>query len=300
MSSETADDGTHPDIPDKQWENPFPEGHPLQKLYERRIRNNQDLIILVDDYHARRGTGKTIASLQLAQGMNQNGWLTWEHVSLAPEEIRNAYESLPPRSALVLDEGEIGASKYDAASKTNKALREIMSIGRIEEKYVILNTPDAGQIDSDIRKLADVWMTMLTKGVGLVHWIKRQPYARGGSGKILNEKEQLITFRDVERGTPLREVYNRLTEEKKKHIRGDKDKGFVPNAEHEEALQKARKETRIETRNEIIRDIYEGLSNFTDDDYTRMKRANDGVSQAMLGEAVGLTQQQIGNIVRNN
>lgn len=289
MSSETADDGTHPDIPDKSWTNPFPEGHPIHELFERRIRNDQDLIILIDDYHARRGTGKTVASLQLAQGMNQHGWLTWEHVSLAPEEIRNAYESLPPRSALLLDEGEIGASKYDAATKTNKALREIMSIGRIEEKYVILNTPDAGQIDSDIRKLADVWMTMLTKGLGLVHWIKRQPYARGGSGKILNEKQQLVHFADIATGTPLREVYNRLTEEKRKHISGEKDNGFVPIAEHREELQKARKEVRLETRNEVLADIYHN------DEIRDL-----GLTQRMLGESVGLSQAQVGNIVRDN
>jgi hypothetical protein len=174
-----------------------------------------------------------------------------------------------------------------------------MSIGRIEEKYVILNTPDAGQIDSDIRKLADVWMTMLTKGVALIHWIKRQPYARGGSGKILNEKQSLIHFEDVQRNTPLRKVYNQLTKEKKKHIRGEKDTGFVPVDEHEAALEKVKEQTRTETRNEIISDLYDGLSGFEDKDYTRMKRA-DGVSQSMIGDAVGLTQQQVGNIVRND
>lgn len=294
-----SSDGTHPDIPDKGWTNPFPEGHPLHDLFERRIKNKQDLVILVDDYHARRGTGKTVASLQMAQGMNQHGWLTDEHVSLMPEEIRNAYESLPKRSALVLDESEIGASKYDASTKTNKALREIMSIGRVEEKYVILNTPDVGQIDSDIRKLADVWMTMLTKGVGLVHWIKRQPYARGGSGKILNQKEEIIHFKDIQKDTPLREVYNGLTAEKKKHIAGEKDNGFIPIDEHREVVEKEKEQTRIDTRNEIISDIYDGLSGFEDEDYTRMRRAN-GVSQSMIGDAVGLTQQQIGNITRND
>lgn len=294
-----AVDETHPDIPDKGWTNPFPKGHPLEKLYERRISNQQDLVILIDDYHARRGTGKTVASLQLAQGMNQNGWLTSENVSLSPEEIRNAYASLPKRSALILDESEVGASKYDASTKTNKALREIMSMGRVEEKYVIMNTPDVGQLDGDIRKLADVWMTMLTKGVGLVHWIKRQPYARGGSGKILNEKEEIVHFKDIQKGSPLREVYNELTAEKKQHIQGEKDNGFVPITEHREKLQKAKEQTRKETRNEIIRKVYSGLTGFDDKDYTRMKRA-DGVSQSMIGDALGLTQQQIGNIVRND
>lgn len=296
MSTET-DSGKHPDIPEKGWSNPFPEQHPIHDLFERRISSQQDLVILVDDYHARRGTGKTVATLQLGQGMNQHGPLTWENVSLAPEEIRNAYESLPKRSAIVLDEGEIGASNRQAMTKTNQALREIMSIGRVEEKYVIINTPDVGFLDKDIRKLADVWMTMLRKGLGLVHYLKRQPYARGGSGKLLTEKKGLIEFNDIQTGTQLRSVYNKLTREKKKHIRGDKGEGFVQQADHEEALEKARKETRQETRNEIITDVYTRLSDLEDEDWTRMKRGG-GVSQAMIGEAVGLTQQQIGNIVR--
>jgi len=289
----------HSDIPEQSWTNPFPDGHPLHDLYGRRVRNEQDLVVLVDDYHSRRGTGKTIASLQLAEGMDQNGGLTWENVSLRPEEIRNAYASLPPRSGLILDEGELGASNREAMTKVNKALREIVSIGRVEQKYVIINTPDIGFIDKDIRKMADVWMTMLRKGLGLIHYLKRNPYARGGNGAILREKNGLIEFNDVQRGTRLRNVYNKLTQEKRKHIGGDEGDGFIPKSKHEKKLQKAREQTRKETRNQLIQDIYRSLSDFDDDDYTRMRRAN-GVSQAMLGEAVGLTQQQVGNIVRGD
>jgi hypothetical protein len=293
-----SDNGTHPEIPDRNWTNPFPEGHPLHDLYHRRITNGQDLVILIDDYHSRRGTGKTVASLQLAQGMDQNGPLTWENVSMSPQEIRNAYTSLPQRSSVVLDEGEVGAGSRDTQTKSNKALNEIMSMGRVEQKYVVVNTPSIGFIDKNLRELADVWISMVAKGLGLVHFFKRQPYGNQGTGKLLTEKQGMIQFSDIERGTQLRDVYNQLTEEKRKHISGDKGEGFVPQSEHREALEKAREETRKDTRNEIIQDVYRGLSGFDDDDYTRMKRA-DGVSQAMLGEAVGLSQQQVANIVRD-
>jgi len=254
MSTPKDDDGTHPDIPDKGWTNPFPEGHALHDLYERRISNGQDLVILIDDYHSRRGTGKTVGSLQLAQGMDQNGPLTWENVSMSP---------------------------------------------RVEEKYVIVNTPSIGHIDKNLRELADVWISMVRMGLGLVHFFKRQPYGNQGSGTLLTPLEGMIQFEDIEKGTQLRSVYNQLTEEKRKHISGDKGGGFIPQSEHQEQMQKAREEARKEMRDEIITDVYRGLSGFDDDDYTRMKRA-DGVSQAMLGEAVGLSQQQIANIVRDN
>lgn len=287
---------TQPEIPEQQWTNPFPDGHPIQELYERRVRNEQDLVIIIDDYHSRRGTGKSIASLQMGEGMDQNGGLTKANVTLEPNELRNKYSELPPRSALVLDEGELGASNREAMTLVNRALREIVSIGRVEQKYVIINTPDKGFIDKDIRKMADVWMTMLRKGLGLVHYMKRNPYARGGDGALLNEENGLIEFLDVKRGTQLREVYNYLTEEKRKHIEGEGGGELIPQEEHHEALQKAREQARTEARNEVIRDLYRRFNGIDDDDWTRMKRAN-GISQSMIGEAVGLSQQQIGNII---
>jgi hypothetical protein len=284
------------DVPEKSWSNPFPEQHPVHDLFERRISNRQDLVWIIDDFHSRRGTGKTIASLQLAQGMNQNGPLTKANATLEPGELRNMYSTLPKRSALVLDEGELKASNREAMTVLNRALREIMSIGRVEEKYVIINTPDKGFIDKDIRKLADVWMTMLGKGKGLIHYLKRNPYAKGGDGALLNEKNGLITFKDVEKGTQLREVYNHLTKQKQAHIDGDSGKAMIPQSKHEEQLQKAREQARKDMRDEIITDIYRRLGDLEEEDYTRMKRGG-GVSQSMLGEAVGLSQQQIGNIV---
>jgi hypothetical protein len=287
-----------PDIPEQSWTNPFPYGHPLHQLYDRRVRGEQDLVIIVDDYHARRGTGKTIASLQMAEGMDQNGGLTKANVTLEPNELRNKYSELPPRSALILDEGEIGASNRDAMTLVNKALREIVSIGRVEQKYVIINTPDKGFIDKDIRKMADVWMTMLRKGLGLIHYFKRNPYARSGDGSVLNEKNGLVEFDDVQTNTRLREVYHYLTREKRKHIQGQGSTELIPQPEHKEQLQKAKEQARKEARNEVITSVYNGVRDLDDDDYTRMKRSG-GISQAMLGEALGLSQPQVGNIVNN-
>lgn len=285
----------NPDIPDQSWTNPFPEGHPIHDLYGRRVRNEQDLIILIDDYHARRGTGKSVASLQMAEGMDQNGGLQWENVTLRPDKLRNAYAALPERSALVFDEGEMGASNRDSQTKTNKALREIMSIGRVEQKYLVINTPDIGFLDKDIRKLADVWMTMLTKGLALIHHIRRNPYSNGS--QMLTEVNGLIEFDDIQPNTRLREVYNRATREKRKHIDGEEGDGLMAESEHKEKLRKAKKQARKDARNEVLQDVYQRLSGMSEEDMDRIKKRKS-VSQAMLGEAVGLTQQQVGNIVR--
>lgn len=295
----SAEDGTHPDIPDRDYTNPFPENHPLHDLFHNRVKHNQDLVGIIDDYHARRGTGKTVGSLQLANGMDQNGGLAWDNVSMEPEELRNAYYQLPQKSGLVFDEGEIGAGNRDAMTKSNRALRDIMSMARVEEKYVIINAPSAGFIDKDIRLMADFWITMLTKGVGLIHYYERQPYSNQGRGTLLTPKKGTIFFNDIQTGTQLRNVYNQLTREKKKHIRGEEGSSYITTGEHQEALEKAREEARREQRNEDIVDIYRRFNeNLTDEDVQRIEQ--HGISQAMLGEAIGLTQQQVGNILRDN
>lgn len=288
MSSVSDQPSDGPDIPEKGWTNPFPDGHPLHDLFERRIRNNQDLVILIDDYHARRGTGKTVASLQLAEGMDQNGGLTWDNVSMSPEEIRNCYYQLPERSGIVFDEGEVGASKYQAASKSSQALREIVSMGRIEEKYVVINTPAIGLMDKDLRMLADVWIMMLAKGIGLIHYFERQPYGAGGKGKLLTPKKGIIQFNDIQTGTPLRKLYNDLTREKKKRIRGEEGEAFITMSEHQEELEKAKEEARREQRNEDIYSFY---------NHPRHDESGD-VTQGTIGEAVGLTQQRVGTILQ--
>lgn len=283
MSSSTT--GGAPDIPEKSWTNPFPEGHPLHDLFARRVKNEQDLVILIDDYHARRGTGKTVASLQLAHGMDQNGGLTWDNVSMSAEEIRNAYYKLPERSGIVFDEGEVGASNRDAMTKSNRALREIVSMGRVEQKYVVVNTPSIGFIDKDIRLLADVWILMLAKGIGLIHYFERQPYARQGSGKLLTPKKGIIHFKDIQAGTPLRNVYNQITREKRRRIRGDDGEAFITMSEHKQELEKARGRARRDQRNEDILAFYSHPE-------------HEDVSQRTIGESLGLTQQHVGTILK--
>ena len=284
---------THPDIPDQSWSNPFPEPHPLHDLYGKRVRQEQDLSIIISDYHSRRGTGKTIASLQLGEGMDQSGGITTGKATVEAEALRNAYFKQPTRSALVLDEGELGVSNREAMTTVNKELRKILSIGRVEQKYLIINTPSIDFLDKDIIKLCDIWILMLRKGVGLVHFLEQNPYANGNS--TLRPKKGLIQFSDVQKGTRLREVYNHLTEQKKGHIRGESGEGFIRESEHQKKLQQAREQARQEMRNELLQNVWDGLGDMDADAVAKVERW-DGITQTQLAEAVGLSQQQISKL----
>ena len=286
MSSNTDDVGDVPEIPERQRENPFQEGTFMAELFEDVLMQHRDIIVIIDDYRGRRGTGKTVFSLQLADAMDQTEeGITKDKVSMQPEEIRNAYSSQPPGSGLVLDEGEVGASNRKAMTKTNQAIREIMSMGRVEQKYVVVNAPIRGFIDKDIQKLSDVWISMTERGKGLVHHLKWMPYQQD----LHTPKKQFMKMSDIERGTDLRDVYNYLTREKQKRIKGQDGQQFIPLEEHNEEVRTRVQEARRESRNETIR----GILNHPEVQQT-------AISQRMVGEAIGVSQQSVSNIMSND
>lgn len=266
---------------EKKRVNPYVSGTFLHDLFERRVRANQDLVIVIDDYHARRGTGKTISALQLAAGMDQTPeGITKTKVTLQPEEIRKAYSGEPKQSALILDEAEVGASKWTAMSNVNKALREIMSMGRVEEKYVIMNAPSFSQIDKEVQMLADIWICMRRRGQGIVHAIELNPY----TGQILKPKKQLIEFKDVSPKHELRDIYDYLTREKRKRISGEEGDGFIPKKEHRKLLERAKKEQDRQTRDKLIERFY---------NHPRVREAD--IPQSVVADAAGVSQGTVSN-----
>jgi len=265
-----------PQIPERQWTNPFETGTFLHEIYGDAVSENRDVAIVVDDYYARRGTGKTVGTLKLADAMDRTDeTITTGKATLHPQEFREAYTAEPLGSGLVLDEAEVGASNRSAMSKVNQAMREIMSMGRVEEKYVVINAPLKSFNDTDILKMCDAWISMVRKGLGLVHHLKWEPY----SEQLLTPRKQWIEFDDIETGTELRQTYNHLTGVKKDLMDGGTDTSFIREDEHKEELEKRVKEVKTETRDELLAELY-------DDPHV-------DVSQSDLGRAVGLTQQAV-------
>jgi hypothetical protein len=222
------------------------EDTPLGELYDRRVKNNQDLTILIEDWHARRGTGKSTLTLKLGAALDRTDeGVIPEKCSLSPQKIVDAYTDQDKGSALVMDEGSTGLSKYRAGSHINKAMRDIITMGRVEEKYLIMNAPAGAQIDSDLRELFDVVIFVQQLGVALVHFVKRKPY----SGGMYLDDVQEIQW-DTISDSDLNDVYRKLTEEKKKKMRGDGE-DFVPKNEVDERVKKAKKNARMEKRDEL-------------------------------------------------
>jgi hypothetical protein len=258
----------------------LPDGYPFSQLYRKRVANNQDLAIIISDHQNRRGTGKTVFSLKLAAQLDRTEeGLTTDKVAIDPSELTESYVEKPKGSSIVLDEAEAGLNKYEAASAVNRAMRELVSMGRIREKYLVLNLPASSELDRDLKALCDFWFMVQNKGRALGHLLRWNPY----SEEPRTPKTEPWEWDDIPEGTHLRDVYNYLTKEKLAHLRGNREESSqrVPASEVQSQLEEERDRAETRTRNEFLNQFYE------DTDLTQKELAN----------VVGLSRSRVADIL---
>jgi hypothetical protein len=258
----------------------FPEGCPLGKLYRKRVAQNRDLTVIVSDWNLERGSGKTTLALRLAQAADRTDeGVTREKASLNAEELTDAYTSKPKGSSLVFDEAEAGISNRRAMSGVNEAMRTIVGMGRVEQKYLFLTTPGVHQIDSDIRAMADVWILVREVGRAQMYRVRFNPF----EGKALTDNWGILRWDDARPG-PLEETYKQLTKDKRAALRGEGDDGagYVDASEVDKAAEQAAQEAERQKRDELLRQIY---------------TQNDDMTQQELADSVGLSRSRIGDIL---
>jgi hypothetical protein len=261
----------------------LPDGYPFTRLYRKRIANNQDLAVIVSDHQNRRGTGKTVFSLKLASLMDRtDDGITEEKVAIAPGELTEAYVDLPKGSSLVLDEAEAGLSKYEAASGVNRAMRELVSMGRIREKYLVLNLPASSELDRDLKALCDFWFMVQNKGTALGHHLNWNPY----SEEPRTPKTETWEWSDIPEEANLRRVYDYLTDEKLAHLRGERDESSqrIPADDVNQMVEKAKDQAATSTRNDLLCDLYDQLD----------------VTQKELAQAVGLSRSRVADVLSDS
>jgi hypothetical protein len=236
----------------------LPEGYEFTKIYNTRVANNQDLSLYVTDSQNRRGTGKTVFSLKLAELMDRTDeGLTREKVFLDPSELLDAYVELPKGSAIVLDEAEASLSKYRSGSNMNMALRQIVSMGRVREKYLVLNLPSSSELDRDMKSLLSYWWMVISKGEAMGHRISHNPY-RESTYTPKSDNGTTWKWTDIEPDSKLREVYEYLNQEKLDHLQNDSSMDSVYSESDLEArVSKASNEAARETRDKLVKKFYD-------------------------------------------
>ena len=262
---------------------PF-EATEMYEEYERRVKNNQDIVVLVSDYENRRGTGKTVLSIKLCEWFDRTDeGFTKSKASLTPQDLIAAYTRENKQSALLLDEAEAAVNARDAMTRVNKLFSKIMSMARVEEKYLVLNLPAANHIDKNILDLADYWILVRRKGKALVYKIKNNPFR----GKSYPKRTTTLSWDDISGNHP---VYKSLSSQKRKHLR-DPSKtgsGYITLDEHQEELERQKRQALREQRDEYIRGLLR---------HPRIGRGD--VTQTALADALGVSQSLISQVKSN-
>lgn len=253
--------------------------HPLAELWRERVDQDRDLTILITDSSNDRGTGKTTLALEMAAGMDRTeDGLTEGKVAMNPHPLIQAYTAEPKGSSLVLDESEVGLDKYQAGSAVNRAIRELVSTGRIEQKYLVLNAPADHLVDKDLKSLVDVWLLVERRGFANAYrmdWNAHQ-------GHPQTPKLGTVEWNPIPESHDLQNVYQYLTEQKRKRLAGEDGDSFVQESEVEEIVDEARREVHQETRNDLIREM-----------------VDNGLTQTKAAEIVGLDQTTVSKIVNS-
>jgi len=258
----------------------LPEDCPLGKLYRKRVAQGRDLTVLIADWNLERGSGKTTLAMRLADACDRtDDGLTSNKATLSAPELTDAYTSEPRGSALVFDEGQAGVSNRRAMSGVNEAVRRIVGMGRVEQKYLFLTAPGVHQIDSDIRAMCDVWIFVRELGEAQMFRVRYNPFG----GHELTDDWGTLTWPGDLPGD-LEHVYNELTDEKRRRLRGkgEDGEGYLEVDEAEEQAEEAAQRAERQTRDELLREVYEN---------------SDDMTQAELAEAVGLSRSRVADIL---
>ena len=258
----------------------LPESCPLGKLHRKRVAQNRDLTVLVADWNLERGSGKTTLALQLAAAMDRTDeGLTPSKATLSAQELTEAYTREAPGSGLVLDEGQADASNRRAMSGVNEALRKIVGMGRVEQKYLFLTAPGVHQVDKDIRNMCDVWIFVRKVGEAQMFRVRYNPF----EDHELTDDWGTLRWPGEMPGR-LEETYEQLTAEKKRRLRGDGNDGdgYVKAGEAAKSAERAAEKAKRQKRDELLATIY---------------RNNDDMTQAELADSVGLSRSRVGDIL---
>lgn len=258
----------------------LPESCPLGKLHRKRVAQNRDLTVLVADWNLERGSGKTTLALQLAAAMDRTDeGLTPSKATLSAQELTAAYTREPPGSGLILDEGQADASNRRAMSGVNEALRKIVGMGRVEQKYLFLTAPGVHQVDKDIRNMCDVWIFVRKVGEAQMFRVRYNPF----EDHELTDDWGTLRWPGELPGR-LEDTYDELTAEKKRRLRGDGDDGdgYVKADKAAQTAEQAAETAKRQTRDELLAEIY---------------RNTEDMTQQKLADSIGLSRSRVADIL---
>jgi hypothetical protein len=164
-------------------------------------------------------------------------------------------------------------------SGVNEAMRRIVGMGRVEQKYLFLTAPGVHQVDKDIRAMCDVWVFVRQLGAAQMFRVRYNPF---GDHEVTDDWGTLTWSADLP--GRLEETYEALTAEKRRRLRGEGDdgEGYVEASQVEAAADEAAEAAERQKRDELLGRIYQNTEDMT---------------QKELADAVGLSRSRVADIL---
>lgn len=143
----------------------------LAKLRERRHRDGRDLKVIITQRDSETGGGKTTLACFLALSWDPHGWDGEQKGTVSAQEFLDTYPSLPPHSALIMDEAEELDARRSMASENIEFSKDWMMM-RTRQIDSILTLPTTSALDKRLLELADVRINVTARGEAECYRIK--------------------------------------------------------------------------------------------------------------------------------
>lgn len=220
-----------------------------------KIRNDNDVKILVVGKNSQTGIGKTTLAVQLCRYIDETteGWSAEDKAFIEVDEYINAHLEYPKQSCLMLDEIEAGADSRRATSHDNVNLSQAWMTMRARNIATVATLPSTDTLDPRMLMLSDYWVLVKDRGLAQPYKVKVNDF----NGKVQRKpvlEGQHITFPDLPADDPDKEYLDRIKDEMLRGLTEESQK--VPMPEHKEKVQTAREEAHMELRNEMIYELY--------------------------------------------
>jgi len=250
----------------------------LGRVAKAKLNNDNDIKIIIQGKNSQTGIGKTTLAIELCRFIDPN-WNAERKAFIDINKYLNSYLDYEKGSALLLDEIGAGADSRRSNSKENVELSQGWQLLRSRNIATIATLPSTSMLDKRLLELADYWVLVKKRGIAQPYEIRVNDFNGSVARKPLPGEEH-IKFPDLPAGDSDKRILDTIKDDK---VRGEGMR-TVRMDEHKRKLAKKAKETKKDTRDEIIRSMYH----------------NTDLSYANIGDipAIDLTKQAVGTIVR--
>jgi hypothetical protein len=251
MSS--TDDGTHPEIPDRQAPptDKIPDAFdgPFFQQIGRRKAQERDAKIIITAKDAQTGVGKTSLSDFLGWALDTSvTGFSADKTTIDPPQYLRLYQELPPGSVAVLEEGGQLDSRR-AMSNENVDTSHAWQMNRVREIVSIINLPSPDDIDSRLERLADYWINVERRGFARIYSKHIHPIKRSTYYKTV----QTLEWPNMDKSA----TFKAMDKQKRTKIGDDeRDDNWVRESEVQDRVDKAVKNARQDVRDALLTSVY--------------------------------------------